>query len=1771
MRQAQYSEMLTRVDSHFSPGPPPRQQRVLFVLRHLATGLGVALLLTILEAVLWISNPGQLFGLSSHTLAVFLLLPLQTPLLLFVPLLELAGGAWLSWLIAQPLALLAYLKAVRQAQETYRVRSTPLQAWSYPYDIPILYALDDPDPTLPRQTRSLSVPELIETVVGAHSPHLLLLGEPGAGKTMFLHELLSSIAQRRRQVAAGRIRLPLFLPLKYYALLIQTFEQADLADFSLLDLLAACDLPGLDHLRPYLARLFRQGRLLFLCDGLDEVPERFRPGVDQELTLRFRQTHNGLLLTCTPHVYERSQTLVQAVGENLVPRALLQPLETAHRRGIVERFITEMDARYRASLPTAGQVMTAIERTRLRSICATPLYLFALLHLLETCSIEELKELDTRGRLLCAFLKRHLELASPAGLAQPEDLLFLRDLACLARWQGESGLLVLPEESFLVLDVPGSGGGNERPIRQALGRWAREQQVRFPFAAQDGSALVETFPPEQSIEILQRACAASLIEINARGVVEFRHALIASALLAGYLASFLGASALHMEAIEAFPDDFARWSEPFALWAGLLDYPLEAVGLLATRAREQPEQAVPGLLASLICLGVAQAPASIRDQSSSLPPALAEAFGDLLEDGQALDELAGLFTRCAEEGAPELYQALFPLLLIPGSETFLALLDPALVAERFFQRLIECIDDPEQEVLVKRLVRALSAWGEAVVPRAASLSVPGSGVGARLRSAAINILGGTRARDAVDPLMLCLRDADDFIARRAANALTRLGPGLALPRLLQELEVRRTQAGAKRPLPPLLLPIVNRFLNETDPARQLQPAQIERTIDLLMELLHTHTVPADLEQVREILVGQGRLAAERDSGKMAIRMLVENLATADDAVARTMTGTLKEVGPVATPQLLEQLEGRTSEAERVRILEVLASVRDERALPALLRLLADHSLAVQQTLASTLAVYQPACIPGLIDAVLGHPDEQVAARAQQILGGLGSVVVEPVIGALIPLVHGRTPLLVHVLEQVGDARAVPPLIELLRDPHADVAFLLAVEQALGQFSDARAVPPLIELLESNNPLLSEGAINALSNLGELACPELLPGLASPQKTALVVRIERVFLGMQPFPGDHLLEALHVGSEEQVTYLEEVFLAKGGEAAHLLAANLFHREPVVRERVRRMMSRMDARHAVPALLEVLNRPDPAWRELVASYLLAHPQEAIPPLVGLLDDPERGEAAVPILLQAGRPVLPALIAALDAPQGVVQTRASSILITLVQRQEELLSDVVQLFGLTPPPRAREALMRLLTEDLASLSLPALLAGLEDAHLLPDVSATLVRLARRTPAQSATVLDELLQALRVKARRYGAALTLVDFGELAVPGVGALITDPDPEVARSARQILGEIGTPAFAFLWAAHSDASHPARREAAREVFRAMPTRVIKDELVALLTSARQEDISMALSLLLERIHDEALQPGRMGEMLPALLEHVQSASDERASLRILALFILLGGPVVTRALLDALYANDQGHAHLIQSFLLLGQGVEADLLGVLRDADAPAQLQAEIAGVLAMRVPAREVRERALSLSEHGLWAGRSAHNITTLLQPPQLEIALRALGGLLVAGHWNAAELQNLRSASKEGSAEHELYNVLLGWRYNPQITRLKHDLELEREERKQEIFAHTQELLSMKTQIIDLEHDLDLLRQEHEEQQRGHEEKSKELQETLADLNRERQALQIDLRKALQEKQALAASAGQAAREKERLQAEVQRWQTYSQQLERDLTALRRPKPNA
>ncbi len=568
------------------------------------------------------------------------------------------------------------------------------------------------------------------------------------------------------------------------------------------------------------------------------------------------------------------------------------------------------------------------------------------------------------------------------------------------------------------------------------------------------------------------------------------------------------------------------------------------------------------------------------------------------------------------------------------------------------------------------------------------------------------------------------------------------------------------------------------------------------------------------------------------------------------------------------------------------------------------------------------------------------------------------------------------------------------------------------------------------------------------------------------------------------------------------------------------------------------------------------------------MLKHPHEAIPPLVGLLDDDERADAAEVILLEFGPVVLPYLVTGLDALNNRAQEHSRHIVVTLVLQTPELVHEVVQLFNLSPPQRAHEALIDLLTNQLVAVSVPALLEGLEDAHLIGATSEALVLLVNKDDARSDMVMSELLAALRMEQRKHGAEITLVEIGEKAVPGVGNLITDPDPSVAQIAQNILCEMGVPAFSFIWAAHSDTTNRARRTAARSIFRRMRTVVIKDELVHLLKSSDPDDISMALALLIERINDETIQADREHEMVPALLEHVQTHSDELASLRIVALLLLLGGNVVIDHMTDVLYNYPNHQQILVYAFLLLGdEGVEA-LLEILYDPDTPTLLRAEAASLLGILAPNVDIREYASMLSEYGLWAGQSA-GMSDVLHPDRLAVSLRALGGLLTGGHWDATELQNLRLHSHEHSAERELYDILLGWRYSPQITILENDLQHEREEHKQHIMKFSQEILDLRVHISDLEEQLEQIRQEHGFQSDELDQANKKIEELQHSLNlatREKQSIQDTMQRATQERQTLRNSLQEITREKDVLELQVSQWRDYADQLEQGLK-LNRP----
>ncbi len=196
-------------------------------------------------------------------------------------------------------------------------------------------------------------------------------------------------------------------------------------------------------------------------------------------------------------------------------------------------------------------------------------------------------------------------------------------------------------------------------------------------------------------------------------------------------------------------------------------------------------------------------------------------------------------------------------------------------------------------------------------------------------------------------------------------------------------------------------------------------------------------------------------------------------------------------------------------------------------------------------------------------------------------------------------------------------------------------------------------------------------------------------------------------------------------------------------------------------------------------------------------------------------------------------------------------------------------------------------------------------------------------------------------------------------------------------------------------------------------------------------------------------------------------------------------------------------------------------------------------------------------------MSKYGLSARR-----TGLLNPDELTVSLRALGSLLASGDWDIPTLQNLRHINPEGSAESELYHVLLGWRYEPELTKLKHDLQNERDARKSEIMSLTARIVQDQAQIRGLESQLEQM--SHEHGLRGDElhqaTQEREAYRTNLDQTvQEKESLRQNLDHVWQEREEFRASYEQTLQEKQALQAEIEQLESYIAQLQLQIKALR------
>jgi HEAT repeat protein len=85
----------------------------------------------------------------------------------------------------------------------------------------------------------------------------------------------------------------------------------------------------------------------------------------------------------------------------------------------------------------------------------------------------------------------------------------------------------------------------------------------------------------------------------------------------------------------------------------------------------------------------------------------------------------------------------------------------------------------------------------------------------------------------------------------------------------------------------------------------------------------------------------------------------------------------------------------------------------------------------------------------------------------------------------------------HLLAELGDPQAIPVLAPLLKD--ADIDY--KIPWVLGQIGDKRAVGPLLDILDDGSPRMRVEAIYALETLhAKEALPHLIPLLKDDRRS-----------------------------------------------------------------------------------------------------------------------------------------------------------------------------------------------------------------------------------------------------------------------------------------------------------------------------------------------------------------------------------------------------------------------------------------------------------------------------------------------------------------------------------------------------------------------------------------------------------------------------------------------------------------------------------------------
>lgn len=213
---------------------------------------------------------------------------------------------------------------------------------------------------------------------------------------------------------------------------------------------------------------------------------------------------------------------------------------------------------------------------------------------------------------------------------------------------------------------------------------------------------------------------------------------------------------------------------------------------------------------------------------------------------------------------------------------------------------------------------------------------------------------------------------------------------------------------------------------------------------------------------------------------MHIDELIKALENEDWNVQWEAAKALEKIGTLAVEQLIATLN--KNKKARGMAAGVLGLIGDTRAVEPLIALLNDKDSSGRAGIVEALGRMRDArAIEPLSITLRTDKDGIVRREAAKALGLIGEPALESLISALKHESPGTRQAVAIVLGDIGDVKAVEPLIAALKS--GDVGW--AAAEALGKIRDTRAVEPLMAALEDKDSDLQQAARKALAKINKI--------------------------------------------------------------------------------------------------------------------------------------------------------------------------------------------------------------------------------------------------------------------------------------------------------------------------------------------------------------------------------------------------------------------------------------------------------------------------------------------------------------------------------------------------------------------------------------------------------------------------------------------------------------------------------------------------------------